>query len=97
MRDDLISRNELLKMLQYNKKLHKENEKQLIMVDIDKVIEYVEQMPTAFNVEKVIKELNKDWFKAEMKCDEDGYKYKSVKVILLDKTIEIIRKGGTDE
>lgn len=60
MNGDLISRSALLGMLNYNKAIHEDENgetRQLIAVDINKMIEYVEKMPTAYNVDKVVEKL----------------------------------------
>lgn len=60
MSGDLISRGLLLEVLRYNAAEHTDENgetRQLVAVDIHKVIEYVEQMPTAFDVDKVVEEL----------------------------------------
>lgn len=59
-RGDLISRSALLEMLRYNKEVHTDENgesRQLIAVDINRMIEYVEQMPTAFDVDKAVADL----------------------------------------
>lgn len=57
---DLISRSALLEMLHHNKALHTDENgetRQLIAIGVNRLIEYVEKMPTAFDVDKVVKRL----------------------------------------
>lgn len=59
-RGDLISRSELLRVLRHNAALHTDENgetRQLVAVDIHKLIEYVEKMPTAFDVDETVEEL----------------------------------------
>lgn len=58
--NDLISRNALLEMLNYNKAIHEDESgetRQLIAIDINKMIDYVKKMPTAYDVDKVVEQL----------------------------------------
>lgn len=60
MSGDLISRSRLLEILNYNKAIHEDENgetRQLIAIDINKMIEYVEKMPTAYDVDKVVEQL----------------------------------------
>ena len=60
MSGDLISRSALLQTLKYTKAITEDENgetRQLIAIDINKVIEYVEKMPTAYNVDKVVEQL----------------------------------------
>ena len=104
---DLISRSELLKMLHYNKAIHggcEDDETKLIAIDIDKVIEYVEQMPTAFDIEEVVEQLEEEReysyanfeeyvcdksFGSDVECDDFFHKG-------LERAIEIVKRGGID-
>ena len=53
MSGDLISRSALLEMLRYNAAMHTDENgetRQLIAIDVNRLIEYVEKMPTAFSL-----------------------------------------------
>ncbi len=59
-RGDLISRSKLLWMLRYNAAVHTDENsetRQLVAVDIHKLIEFVENMPVAFDVDEVEEQL----------------------------------------
>ena len=54
--------------------------------------------PTAFNVEKVVEQLEKSHFHTESTFDDDGCcNDDSEEVVNLNEAIEIVRKGGIDE
>ena len=58
----------------------------------------VEDMKTAFDVDKVVSELEKSHFHTESTFDDDGYcNDDSEEVVNLNEAIEIVRKGGIDE
>lgn len=74
MSGDLISRSALLEMLRYNSALHTDESgetRQLVAVDIHKLIAYVEKMPTAFDVAKVVEQLEEE--KADALCCTGDY------------------------
>ena len=61
MSGDLISRRRLLEILNYNKAIHEDESgetRQLIAIDINKMIEYVEKMPVAYDVDKVVEQID---------------------------------------
>lgn len=58
----------------------------------------VEDMKTAFNVDKVVEQLEKSHFHTESTFDDDGCcNDDSEEVVNLNEAIEIIRRGGIDE
>ena len=58
----------------------------------------VEGMPTAFNVDKVARQLEKSHFHTDATFDDDGYcNDDSEEVVNLNEAIEIVRSGGRDE
>lgn len=69
-----------------------------------KVIEVIEQQPTAYDVDKVVEQLENEknnhtfWFKHSLYRDMAEIKER-YEIICheLDKAIEIVRRGGTDE
>ena len=83
------------------------------LVDVDKLIETLNRLeipfnadinnviisqPTAYDVEKVLKQLEKSHFHTDATFDDDGYcNDDSEEVINLNEAIEIVRKGGIDE
>ena len=83
------------------------------LVDVDKLIEKWNElsvrgrtefdqvimiMPTAFDVEKVLKQLEKSHFHTDATFDDDGCcNDDSEEVVNLNEAIEIVRKGGIDE
>lgn len=88
MSGDLISRSRLLEILNYNKAIHEDENgetRQLIAIDINKMIEYVEKMPTAYDVDKVVEQLRyPDNF--TIVC---GRRYTTV-----DRAVDIVKAGG---
>lgn len=103
MNGDLISRGLLLEVLRYNAAKHTDENgetRQLIAIDINKMIEYVEQMPTAFDVEKVEKALQR-YAKSDI-CDRyDPCPYKHVYDIKCENcgalgALEIFRNEGEE-
>ena len=93
MSRDLISRSALLQTLKYTKAITEDENgetRQLIAIDINKMIEYVEKMPTAYDVDKVVEELCANGQKmAEAKMPHNYYKAISVK-----KAVGIVERGG---
>ena len=54
--------------------------------------------PTAFDVEKVVEQLEENYFLTESTFDDDGYcNDDSEEVVNLNEAIEIVRNGGIDE
>ena len=52
----------------------------------------IDEQPTAFNVDKVVEQLEKSHFHTDATFDDD-----SEEVVNLNEAIEIVRKGGIDE
>ena len=83
------------------------------LIDVDKLFETLNKLeipfnadinnviisqPTAFNVEKVVEQLEKSHFHTESTFDDDGYcNDDSEEVVNLNEAIEIVRRGGMDE
>ena len=83
------------------------------LVDVDKLIETLNRLeipfnadinnilisqPTAFNVDKVIEQLEKSHFHTDATFDDDGCcNDDSEEVVNLNEAIEIVRGGGIDE
>ena len=83
------------------------------LVDVDKLIETLNRLeipfnadinniiisqPTAFNVEKVVEQLEKSHFHTDATFDDDGCcNDDSEEVVNLNEAIEIVRRGGMDE
>ena len=62
------------------------------------IIEVVKEQPTAFDVDKVVEQLEKSHFHTDATVDDDGYcNDDSEEVVNLNEAIEIVRKGGIDE
>lgn len=82
---DLISRSQLLKEI--------ENWGGCV----EALQEYISNMPTAFDAEKIVAELEEASHWEEPTFDEDGYcNDDSWEVVYLDKATEIVRKGGAE-
>ena len=83
------------------------------LVDVDKLIETLNRLeipfnadinniiisqPTAFNVDKVVEQLEKSHFHTDATFDDDGCcNDDSEEVVNLNEAIEIVRRGGMDE
>ena len=66
--------------------------------DVMFVKELIKEQPTAFDVEKVVSELEKSHFHTDATFDDDGYcNDDSEEVVNLNEAIEIIKRGGIDE
>ena len=64
----------------------------------ESVLPRIKQQPTAFDVDKVVIELEKSHFHTESTFDDDGCcNDDSEEVVNLNEAIEIVRKGGIDE
>lgn len=90
MSGDLISRSALLQTLKYTKAITEDENgetRQLIVIDINKVIEYVEKMPNAYNLDKVVEQLED---KVEHCLEMRDWRGQSE----LEDAIEIVKAGG---
>ena len=59
---------------------------------------FIEQQPTAFDVDKVVEQLEKSHFHTDATFDDDGCcNDDSEEVVNLNEAIEIVRRGGMDE
>ena len=66
--------------------------------DVMFVKELIKEQPTAFNVEKVVEQLEKSHFHTDATFDDDGYcNDDSEEVVNLNEAIEIVKAGGIDE
>ena len=65
---------------------------------IEYITKYISNMPTAFNVDKVVEQLKESYFITESTFDDDGWcNDDSEEVVNLNEAIEIVRRGGIDE
>ena len=61
-------------------------------------LETIKEQPTAFNVEKVVEQLEKSHFHTDATFDDDGCcNDDSEEVVNLNEAIEIVKRGGIDE
>lgn len=83
------------------------------LIDVDKLFETLNKLeipfnadinniifsqPTAFDVEKVVEQLEKSHFHIESTFDDDGYcNDDSEEVVNLNEAIEIVNRGGINE
>ena len=94
MSGDLISRSRLLETLNYNKAIHEDENgetRQLIAIDINKMIEYVEKMPFAYDVDKVVEKLQE--YQSAFPVDSQNDYFRGVG-IGAKSCIEIVKAGG---
>ena len=97
----LIDANKLIK---YIEKSRKENPHNDIKIAINHSFEHfhciklVNEQPTAYDVDKVVEQLEKNHFHTDATFDDDGYcNDDSEEVVNLNEAIEIIKRGGIDE
>ena len=65
---------------------------------IEYITKYISNMPTAFDVDKVVVQLEESYFITESTFDDDGWcNDDSEEVVNLNEAIEIVRRGGIDE
>ena len=101
MSGDLISRSSLLQTLKYNKAINEDDAKgKMMAIPVDNVIEYVGKMPTAYNVDKVVEQLEDEKRIAFLTLANTGDKVKDAvydEVMAYLKTaIEIVKAGGVE-
>ena len=61
----------------------------------ESVLPRIKEQPTAYNVDKVIEQLEKSHFHTESTFNDDGYcNDDSEEVVNLNEAIEIVRRGG---
>ena len=66
--------------------------------DVMFVKELIKEQPTAFDVDKVVEQLEKSHFHTDATFDDDGYcNDDSEEVVNLNEAIEIIRRGEINE
>ena len=64
----------------------------------ESVLPRIKEQPTAFNVDKVVEQLEKSHFHTDATFDDDGYcNDDSEEVVNLNEAIEIVKAGGIDE
>ena len=81
--------------------LEKVKKESATLVDILHIIEFqivVDAQPTAFDVDKVVKQLEESYFITESTFDDDGWcNDDSEEVVNLNEAIEIVKRGGKGE
>lgn len=97
---DLISRSQLLKMLKDNKAEHTDafrNTRQLIAIDIDKLIKYIESMPDAYDVGKVAECIEYGGVcEGNRQCSNCDLIVCPVDFIERDEAVKIVVQGGDE-
>lgn len=93
---DLISRKEVINLLHI---LHLDNMR--YGADDKTAIDYVEELPTAYDVKSVVKQLeeqkaNKVEWEVNSKIDVLAHFYNGQVIAFID-AIEIVKSGGSDE
>ena len=69
-----------------------------VSIRVDRIIDILNSQPTAFNVEKVVEQLEKSHFHTDATFDDDGCcNDDSEEVVNLNEAIEIVRRCGIDE
>ena len=95
---DLISRNELLSAIS-NMDFDFGNDTEDIKTIIKMVSEVIDNMPTAYDIDKVVKELeeNASRYTKKYTTPYGNNGYKDVKAISIHKAIEIVKQSGVAE
>ena len=63
----------------------------------ESVLPRIKEQPTAFNVDKVVEQLEENYFHTDATFDDDGYCNDDSEVVVnLNEAIEIVRCGGID-
>lgn len=82
----LIDADKFLDFIKSELKQDRTDEKHL-----ENIICVLENLPTAFNVDKVVEQLEKSHFHTDATFDDD-----SEEVVNLNEAIEIVKRGGID-
>ena len=99
---DLISRSELLKRFLVNKDGHRIPERDCdnfeVTVSIKDVKTIIKEQPTAYSVDKVVEELEKNASRYTKKyiTPYGNNGYRDTKAISIHKAIEIVKRGGKE-
>ena len=81
----LIDADELINILEWNKGQDRD-----ALVSINSLIKLVKARPTAYDVDKVVEELE------EYSNADEAERHGTIPVIELDDAIEIVKRGGID-
>ena len=69
-----------------------------VSIRVDRIIDILNSQPIAFDVDKVVEQLEKSHFHTDATFDDDGYcNDDSEEVVNLNEAIEIVRSGGLDD
>ena len=81
---DLISRNQLLKEIETGGGC------------VEALHEYIQNMPTAYDVDKVVEELER--IRAKKTCNKEKCDTKEIcRICVVDDAIEIVKQGGKEQ
>lgn len=97
---DLISRSALLDAMNYNRKINAD-ENGVLAIEISSLIDYVEKMPTAYDVDDVAKKLamlSTEYDKGAISYRVENLDdYEHGKAFAYRQAINIVKRGGIDE
>ena len=86
---DLISRSELISIIEREYREYGDD------YDIEQILGDIEDMPTAFDVDKVVEELNR--IRAKKTCNKEKCDTKEIcRICVVDDAIEIVKQGGKE-
>ena len=86
---DLISRSELISIIESEYREYGDD------YDIEQILGDIEDMPTAFDVDKVVEELNR--IRAKKTCNKEKCDTKEIcRICVVDDAIEIVKRGGKE-
>ena len=88
----LIDADKFLDFIKSELKQDRTDEKHL-----ENIICVLENLPTAFDVDKVVEQLEKSHFHTDATFDDGYCNDDSEEVVNLNEAIEIIKRGGIDE
>ena len=88
----LIDADKFLDFIKSELKQDRTDEKHL-----ENIICVLENLPTAFDVDKVVEQLEKSHFHTDATFDDGYCNDDSEEVVNLNEAIEIVRRGGIDE
>ena len=94
----LIDADKLLQDFEEKFKATMMDSKYSAMLTFDDAIDSVNEQSTAFDVDKVVKQLEESYFITESTFDDDGWcNDDSEEVVNLNEAIEIVKRGGKGE
>lgn len=92
--NDLISRSAVFKLIESKCTDGCLGNKDITLIDAYDLLDDVSDLPTAYDVDKIVEQLEKE---RNIQYRKDGSKLSDRNNISIDKTIKIVKAGGTNE